>query len=125
MNVQFIEENGARKFAVTPMADFERLIEELEMREDVRAFDEAQVSNSEYFPMELVSRLLDGENGVKVFREHHGMTVAELATAAGLDLAQVEAAEADVQTVPSPVLERLATALRLEVDDLTAASPES
>jgi DNA-binding XRE family transcriptional regulator len=124
MKVQFIEENGERKFAVVPMAEFERILEDLEMLEDIRAYNEAKASHDEYFPIEIMNRLLEDENSVKVFREYRGLSLGELAGAAGVDRAEVEAAETDLRAVTPEVLERIATALRLEVDDLTV-SPEA
>ncbi len=123
MKVQFIEEDGQRKFAVVPIAEFERILENLEMLEDMRAYNEAKAVAEEYFPIEIVGRLLDDENSVKVFREYRGLSLDDLAAAAGVGRSEVDAAEADLRAVTPEVLERIAAALRREVDDLTA-SPE-
>ena len=92
MSVQFIEENGQRRYAVIPIADYERMIEELEMLEDIRAYDEAKAAANEYFPLELVTRLAAGENSVRVFREYRGMSREVLAAVSGLDVGAIEAA---------------------------------
>lgn len=96
-------------------------IEDLEMLDDIQAYDEAKARNDEYFPIELVDRLIDGENSVRVFREYRGMTCEELAGAAGLELGTIEAAEADLPAVSEETLARIA-ALRLELEDLTASA---
>jgi hypothetical protein len=42
MNVQVIEKGGKPEWAVIPYEEYERLLEAIEMAEDVRAYDEAK-----------------------------------------------------------------------------------
>ena len=121
MSVQFIEENGQRRYAVIPIADYERMIEDLEMLDDIRAYDAAKAANDEYLPMELVKWLTGGENSVRVFREYRGLTQEALAKASGVEPEVIYAAEADLRSVPESALVQVAEALRLELEDLTAS----
>ena len=125
MSVQFIEENGQRRYAVIPITEYERMVDDLEMLDDIRAYDAAKVANDEYFPMELVNRLTSGENSVRVFREYRGLTPEALAKVSGLQPEIVYAAEADLRTVSERALVQIAEALRLELEDLTASEADN
>lgn len=72
----------------------------------------------ELIPAEIVDRLLSGENRLRVWREHRGLTVRALAERAGLAqpyLSQIETGrrEGTVETY-----RKLACALSLSLDDL-------
>ena len=86
MSVQYILEDGAPKYVVVPVAEYERLVKAEEMLADVRAYDAAKARVDEQLPLALVDRLLAGESEVRVFREHRGLTQAELAEAAGISV---------------------------------------
>ena len=79
-----------------------------------RVFDEP---DQEFVPGEVVDRLINGENPVRVWREYRGMGVGELADAAGVSAACLS----DIENGKKPsrqALERIAELLRLDVDDL-------
>ncbi len=66
----------------------------------------------------MVGRLIAGENKVRVWREHRGMTAAALADAAGIStpyLSQIESGKRDGSI---DVMKRISSALRMTVDDL-------
>ena len=44
MSVQVIEKNGKPEWAVVPYEEYQRLLEEAEMLQDIRAYDEAKLS---------------------------------------------------------------------------------
>jgi ribosome-binding protein aMBF1 (putative translation factor) len=96
MSVQVIEKNGKPEWAVLPYDEYKRLVEEAEMLQDVRAYDEAKeavTEGEELVPSEVTYAILDGGNPVGVWREHRGMSRKRLAEASGLSasyLSQVE-----------------------------------
>jgi len=70
----------------------------------------------ELIPSEFVNRMIDGENKVRVWREHRGLSARDLAEKAGIsveELARIEDGEPDGHAV-----DPIASALRLAVDDL-------
>ena len=73
MNVQFIESNGQRQYAVVPIDVYNDLLEKSELLEDMVAYEKARQDNDELIPCEVVYRLLDGENKIKVWREYRGL----------------------------------------------------
>ena len=42
--------------------------------EDVRLYDEAKAKPSEFIPLELTERMLNGESPIRVYREYRGFT---------------------------------------------------
>ena len=101
---------------------YERLVEAAEDAADVAAYDEVKrklaAGEDELIPDEVVGRLIAGENKVRVWREHRGMTAAALADAAGIStpyLSQIESGKRDGSI---DVMKRISSALRMTVDDL-------
>ena len=97
MNVQFIEHNGVKHYAVIPVDDYNALVERAEMRDDMAAFDEAMAADDEVIPVQIVNRLLVGENKIKVWRYHRQLTQAELAVQCGLSQALICQLESGVR----------------------------
>ena len=118
MNVQFIEHNGQRQYAVVPIELYHDLLEKAEMQEDLEAYHKAKADvDDELIPAEWVYRLLD-ENKVKVWREYRGLTQAELAAQCGLAQATIAQIEGGKRTGSVEVLKKIAEALTLDLDDL-------
>jgi hypothetical protein len=77
MNIQIIEKDGNPEWAVIPYKEYVRLVAEAEMLQDVRDYDnalEAMKQGEETIPSEVVYAILDGENPIRVWREHRGLT---------------------------------------------------
>jgi len=118
MTTQFIEEDGKRKFAVIPIDLYERMLDALDDREAVRAYDAFKADPQEMLPAEMVDRIIDGENRVKVWREHRGLTQQALADKAGLSKPYVSQIEASKRLPSARAYRSLADALEIEVADL-------
>jgi DNA-binding XRE family transcriptional regulator len=119
MSVQFVLEDGARKYAIVPIADYERLVEAEEMLADVQACDVAKARADEHLPLAVADRILGGESEVRIFREHRGLTQAELAEAAGISVPYLSQIERRRRRPSTAVLRRLAERLAVTIDDLT------
>jgi DNA-binding XRE family transcriptional regulator len=73
-------------------SDYEALIERLEDTADIAALNDLEArlaagrSNvlADYLPLDLVERLIAGENPIRVWREHRGLSARTLAQAANL-----------------------------------------
>jgi DNA-binding XRE family transcriptional regulator len=121
MNAQVIEKDGKPEWAVLPYAAYERLVEEAEMLRDIRAYDEARQAidaGEELVPAEVTYAILDGENPVRVWREHRGLTQQQLAGAAGISVPYLSQIESGKRKGSTRVLAALAATLHLSVDDL-------
>lgn len=120
--VQFITTPGGEELALLPRADFERLLDEAEMLEDIRLYDEAMrrlgSGEDELVPSEIVERILDGENKVRVWREFRQFTLDETAKRAGISDARLAAIEAGSGAATLKELQALAPVLKVDVEDL-------
>ena len=111
-----------RDFVALPRAAYDELVEAAENAADVAAIirfeQRLAAGEEELVPSEVVDRILSGENLVRVWREHRGLTVAALAEKAGITqpyLSQIETGkrEGTLQT-----MKKIAEALKLGLDDL-------
>ena len=121
MTVQVIEKDGKPEWAVIPYEEYERLREEAEMLQDVRAYDKAKqaiAGGEELIPGEVTFAILDGMNPVRVWREHRGMTRRQLAEAAGISLTHLSQIESGKRRGSDKVLAAIAGELGLQPDDL-------
>lgn len=121
MSVQVIEKNGKPEWAVLPFEEYERLIAAAEMLEDIRDYDDARqrlAAGEEVVPSDVVYAILDGENPLRVWREHRHLTQQELADRAGISKPYLSQLEAGKRTGTTDVLARLAEALNLTIDDI-------
>jgi len=118
MNVQFIEHQGRRQFAIVPIDIFNDLLEKAELLEDIAAYEKAKQDDDELVPSEVVNRLIDGENKIKVWREYRNLSQAKLAELAGMAQATIAQMEGGKRKGSVSVLKKIAEALRLDIDDL-------
>lgn len=113
---------GGREFAILPMDRLKKLMDDAEMLADVKAYDAVkgrlERGEDELIPLEMTERRLAGERAVKIWREHRGMTQEALAKAAGVSRPMIAAIEAGHKTGGVATLKKLATALRIDLDDL-------
>jgi DNA-binding XRE family transcriptional regulator len=93
-------------------------------RMEIALFDQAMAKrNPDFVPATLVDRLLAGENPVRVWRHHRGMTQAALAGGARIAKPHLSQLESGKRTASQSVLRRLAQALRVDIDDLVPTDP--
>ena len=124
MNVQIIEKDGNPEWVVLPYAEYLRLLEEAEMLEDIRDYDQANQAiehGEELIPGEIAYAILDGENPIRVWREYRGLTQAQLGGAAGISVPYLSQIETNKRTRTAEVLSAIASALNLTLDDIAAA----
>jgi len=115
---QILEVEGKPRLAVIPLAEWERIVARLEDAEDALAVRRWRARPGETVPAEIVNRLLDGENKIKVWRTHRGMTQQALADSCGVSKPYVSQLEAGSRLASQAVLRKLASALRVDLDDL-------
>ncbi|HGG59815.1 MAG TPA: XRE family transcriptional regulator [Gammaproteobacteria bacterium] len=121
MNVQVIEKDGEPEWAILPYKDYQQLLEEVEMLQDIRAYDEARQSISqgeELIPAEVTFAILDGQNPIRVWRIHRDMTQQQLADKAGISKPYLSQLESGQRKGTTEVLDALAAALEVSLEDL-------
>ena len=91
------------------------------MLADIQAYDEAQraiADGEELVPSSVTYAILDGENPIRVWREHRGLTQQQLADLAGISKPYLSQLESGRRGGSIDVLSALARALGLSIDDL-------
>lgn len=117
--IQFIERDGKREFAVIPIELYERLSNALEDAEDAQLFDVAKASDEGFrIPAGVANAILNGEQPVKVWREHRGLTQEALAEKAGISKAYLCQIETRKRVGALKTLKAIAGALAVSMNEL-------
>ena len=117
-----IERDGRPEYAVLEWDEYERLVAAAEDAADFARLAALDAdATEEDLPDEMVGRLLAGGNPIRVWREHRGMTGRQLADAAGVQQSYISQIETGKREGSIDVLRRIATALRITLDDLFPA----
>ena len=122
MTAQVIRREGEPEYAVLPWEEYERLRRKAEAFDDVQAYDRAvgelDEDSDATLPSDVVHRISHGENPVKVWRQHHGLTQGALAEATGLSQSYIAMLEGGERKPGTAALTRLADALQTDLEDL-------
>tara|TARA_R110001583_G_scaffold189523_1_gene352595 strand:- start:8604 stop:9008 length:405 start_codon:yes stop_codon:yes gene_type:complete len=121
MNVikpQIIYQGDMPAFVVVPYADWLAMVDE--DKADAIAFDHALAADDgTRYPQEVVSRLMDGEHPVKVYREFHELTQEQLAQKVGVTKVYIGQIERGARNMSLKLRARIAAILDVENDALT------
>lgn len=102
--------------------EYEQLRSAAEDLADLQTYDRVTAAvtagEEELIPAAFVTRLLDGENPVRVFRDLRGLTQAALAERANLNRVAVAEIETGRKNGSIATVKSLAVALGVTVDDL-------
>ena len=126
--LQIIEKNGKPEWAFIPYGEYQRLLTETEMVQDVRDYDEAKLAlanGEELIPSQVTYALLDGENPIRVWREYRGLTQQQVAEVAGISKPYLSQLESGQRKGTAEVLQAIARALHVSLDDLVMAETEA
>jgi len=122
MNVQIITTPQGEEMVILPKNEFDNLIEYNEDMEDVATIElfkeRLARGEEELIPSEVVNRILDGENKIRVWREHRGMSAKALAEAVGISPPYLSEIENGKKEGSVSTYKKIAEALKLTVDDL-------
>lgn len=120
--IQFIERDGKREFAVIPIELYERLSAALENADDLAMFEAARATDDGFrIPAAVANAILDGEQPVKVWREHRGLTQDALAAKAGISKPYLCQIETRKRVGALKTLKAIAGALAVSVNELQEA----
>ena len=120
---------GADDTVTLSRAEYEALIKRLEDAEDNAAIDRLETrieqegfaaATADYLPIELVERLVAGEHPVRVWRAHRGLTREVLAGKSGISPSYLTEIETRRKPGSLAAMAKLATALRISLDDIVA-----
>ena len=117
-NVEVVgpEEKARADLVVMPVDIYERLLDAADERAAVAAYKDTRAE--EKIPHAIVKRIAAGENPIRVWREHRGMTLEELAKTIGRGKSLLSEIENNKKTGSIATLRAIAGALRVELDDV-------
>lgn len=122
MNAQTIISPTGERLIVLAEADYNRLVEAAEDATDIAAVEtfrrKLAAGEEELVPSGIVDRILNGENRIRVWREHRGLTATALADKAGIAQAFLSQIETGKREGTVETLRKIADALSLTIDDL-------
>ena len=105
---------------VSLVARFDGLRDMVEEREATAAF--AATRDQESVPDAIVGRLIDGENPIRVWREHRGLSLRALAAQAGTSPSVLSDMETGKSEGRPSILRRIAGILKVSRDELIPAA---
>ena len=103
-----------KNYVLVSEEDYEDLIDSLE----AQAIMARVAAGEETFPHELIVELSQTDSRIRTYRKYRGMTMIELAEAAGISQPYLSDIENGKKTGSVDVLKRIAAALRVDLDDL-------
>ena len=119
---QIIKSPGGEELVVLPLADYEALLQTSEDAQDARIANRVlariAAGEEELVPLNVVQRILAGENHVRVWREYRGLKIGELATAANISHAYLSQIESGKRDGTVSTMQTLARALGVDMEDL-------
>jgi DNA-binding XRE family transcriptional regulator len=121
MRIETITRKG-REFAVIPVKDLEKLMEDAEMLADVKAYDAAKArlehGQDELIPLEIIERRLRGEAALRIWREYRKLTQERLAKKAKVSRALIAAIETKRKAGSVSTWKKLGSALDVSWEQL-------
>lgn len=109
---------GKPESVILSKKNYEKLLKYKEDLEDIRALKDYETSGEEGFPSDVVERLVNGENPIKVYREYRGLTQLKLSERVGVQQSYITQLESGKKSGTVKVLKKIAAGLNLELDDL-------
>lgn len=129
MKPQIIKKDGKPEYAVIPYDEYRQLLEDARMLSDIMDIDMAKKAfesgDEELIPAEVVDRLLDGANPVRVWREYRGLAAADLAKACGVTAAAISQIESGKRRSSVTLLKKIARTLDVDLESLVVAEGDS
>jgi predicted transcriptional regulator len=123
MSVRYIDQDGQR-YALVPAETYDRMLDDLDDLDDIRAYDAAKTREQEFVPAAVADRLIAGESPLRVWREYRGKSPGDLAVEVGISKPYLSQLEHGARQASHAVLRKLATALQVDIDDLVAPAAD-
>ena len=103
---------------VLPQAEYEALIDAADIAMATKVRADIKAGDDELIPSDILDRLLEGDNPIKVWREFRGLTGSGLAEQAGLSRPYISQIETGQRQASVKALSAIAEALNVEIGDL-------
>ena len=122
MTEQFITTPEGERMVVIRERDYRALLDALDDADDLKAVrvfrEKLKHGEEELLPAAMVDAILNGENRIRIWREHRGFTAVDLAKSAGIAPAYLSQIETGKRDGTVDTYRKLAAALRVSLDEL-------
>jgi ribosome-binding protein aMBF1 (putative translation factor) len=109
--------NG-EKLVVLALAEYEELVDQADIAKARKVAADIAAGHEELVPAEIVKRILDGENKIRVWRTHRGLSARDLAAATRLSAPYISEIEGGKKEGSISAMKKIAEALKVDLDDL-------
>ena len=116
--MQIITTPNGERLVILPLADYERLVDEADIARANKIKRDIASGDDEVVPADIVRRLIAGENKVKVWRSHRGLSGRDLAAAAGVSAPFISEIESGKKDGSVSVMKKISDVLKVDLDDL-------
>lgn len=116
--MQKIVTPGGETLVLLPLAEYERLVDAADVASADRIKSDIAAGRDEMIPAAIVNRILAGENPVRVWRQHRGLSARDLAEKTGLSAAYISEIETGKKDGSVSAMKRIAEILAVDIDDL-------
>jgi mRNA interferase RelE/StbE len=121
MRIETITRKG-REFAVIPVEELQKLMDDAEMLADVKAYDAAKArledGADELIPLEITERRLRGETALRIWRDYRKLTQEQLARRSKVSRALIAAIETNRKAGSVSTWKKLGVALNVSWEQL-------
>ena len=104
-------------WATTPSND-EKLVDQADIARARKVAADIAAGRDELIPAGIVKRILGGENRIRVWRTHRGLSARDLAAATGLSAPYISEIEGGKKAGSLSALKKIAESLKVDLDDL-------
>jgi DNA-binding XRE family transcriptional regulator len=129
MNIRIVQKNGEPEWVIIPYETYLQLVEEAELFQDLRDYDlvksDLESGDEELIPSEVVYAILDGGNPIKIWREFRQLTQKHLAEIVGISTPYLSQIETGKRTGTAEVLNSIAKALQVTLDEIIFKNKEN
>lgn len=120
MKAQTITTPAGERLVMLPEAEFVALVDAADRMAVASFHRKLAEGDEELVPAAIVDRIMGGENRLKVWREHRGLTQDDLAREAGVRQDMLSGIESGQEDGTVETLRKVAMALHVTLDDLAA-----
>jgi ribosome-binding protein aMBF1 (putative translation factor) len=116
--MQTITTPNGEKLVVLALAEYEKLVDQADIAKAGKVAADIAAGRDELVPAEIVKRILDGANKIRVWRTHRGLSARDLAAATGLSAPYISEIEGGKKEGSISAMKKIAEALKVDLDDL-------
>ncbi len=103
---------------VLPLDEYQELLDASDIAAATKVAADINTGKDEWVPSDIVDALLNGENPIRVWRKHRGITARDLAQKTQLSAAYISEIETGKKDGSISAMKRIATVLKVDLDDL-------